>query len=338
MKRISTFVAFALASVSITGAGEWKRQVAVPWKFELNNVLFADSLNGWAWDITQGVMPEGGGGGGRSNTECVGWIRTNDGGTTWTDDWHGCPCSDAVFLGTSFGARLGNQGTVSYTTDLGRNWKSSGISIPSNLIAITFLDTLHGWVAGDSGLVFRTDDGGYNWTKQTTGTIDQMREITFIDTSHGWVIGGYLGNPPLRGVILRTNDGGRTWVTSEVREDYCVMDIAFANATRGWCIVGHYYKETHLFGTEIWESMDGGTTWITSSVGDSIVAKEIEIQPNGTGWICGTGLKYTFDYGEHWAVMTSADVDAHNVRDAYFIDPNWGWAVGEHGLILRFHK
>ena len=74
---------------------------------------------------------------------------------------------------------------------------------------------------------------------------------------------------------------------------------------------------------KVYRSTDGGETWqFTDST--LVNQKELNMFPDGKGWLIGEGIWRTEDGGFNWTQQ-----HAGNFVDAYFFNKDKGWVIGE---------
>jgi photosystem II stability/assembly factor-like uncharacterized protein len=119
------------------------------------------------------------------------WLKTVDGGKTWT---HGV---------------IGGLDSVDFRSIHAFNENKAIVAS-----------------AGQPAVIFLTEDGGATWTKVHQEVESAFFDaITFIDKKRGFVLGD-----PIEGkwMILETLDGGRTWSSLEKLPDAVAGEAAFA--------------------------------------------------------------------------------------------------------------
>jgi len=275
---------------------------------EIEDLWFADSLNGWL--VGGGHQIEGG---------LVG--RTRDGGLTWTYTSGLASREPGVFrfnltavrfLDAGRGLIAATGGKIFITDDAGEHWRLAryGRSATDHLFAFDFLDPYNGWAAGLAGAL-RTRDGGENWEEPNRELSPYERPtghaIRLFDASHGFMAGR-------DGALFRTVDGGQTWfrvVTPlGAAERPMLYDLWFADVRHGW-VVGAEGTVLH--------TTDGGSTWTRQETGVAGARSEPKLQAVQRR----RGVVDTFDLGERTPGLTLTAVR--------FLDPGRGWAVGHFG-------
>ncbi len=211
-RQMGTVYGGALIQKTTNGGATWTVSYGTSFSstlgYRLTALDFADSQHGCAVG-TYGTF-----------------LRTSDGGTTWTPSSWGTsylaltdvdfPDALVGYVGVWKGGPAGAM--VRKTTDGGATWVDlalPGPTLPSDF-RITFLDTLQGWVVGNNGYIRKTLDGGATWTPPDTVvppsvpqlpeliTFFHLRDVAFANSTMGWIAGS-------NGAILKTMDGGATW-------------------------------------------------------------------------------------------------------------------------------
>jgi len=115
------------------------------------------------------------------------FLRSNDGGMTWTEQDAGLPKSNQA-----------NHDKFSILKQI---------------------DSLNAIAGSDAGLILRTMDGGNSWQKQTAGdSVYPIEDIDFSDALNGILIkGGWLTQ------IWITSDGGTHWMPAPFQELNCAQ-------------------------------------------------------------------------------------------------------------------
>jgi photosystem II stability/assembly factor-like uncharacterized protein len=230
------------------------------------------------------------------------------------------------------------------TTDFGDNWfmvfgnnpDSLGFSFADN--GIYFLTEQTGFTVGryqdstgaGAGILYSTD-GGDNWDLgwkfPNTVNHDYNLRLIHIRDNIGWSAGE-------SGMLLKyTPQTG--WVQQTSVTDLPINKVFFSDENHGW-ITGGYHNWTG-FQKILHRTTNGGVNWI-SVPNISYLLRDIAFVDNNLGWAIGYdssgvgGILKTIDGGLTWSIDTgnlSAKLNALYIKD------NYGWAVGENGLILR---
>jgi photosystem II stability/assembly factor-like uncharacterized protein len=240
-------------------------------------VAFANARHGWL--VAGNCEPLG--------TDDCGILATDDGGTTWNEQYRSHRALDSVTTldaqnswvsgreCSGQGSNLSCQGFLLGTVDGGRSWEPRYDHGPV-LRDLQFLDASNGWGIGDAqppgepGLR-RTTDGGRTWVAVPI-PIHRIQSVTFVNATHGW-IGGACLSPPgpspagpcNQAFIFATSDGGAHW--SQLFSPPPAMGEAGAlvyrlDQQRGWIITGDNGQCTMggCWG-RLYRTTDGGKIW-----------------------------------------------------------------------------
>lgn len=309
---------------------QWFTQVS-PVNATLRDVFFLDRNRGWI----AGILPSTG-----INDGVI--LVTTDGGATWN--------LDQTFFDQAIGAiRVfpndtgwisGTNATVRRTVNGGTSW--SNVTTPFTAADdidyqdLFFISADTGWVVGDSGVIIYTDNAGDSWTTQTAGLVNQqLAGVTAVGSRHAWAVGN--GNS-----ILATTDGGTLWLKQSAPAGAATIDwgdVAFIDTLNGF-VVGEL--------GQLLSTVDGGATWQPAEVfnlsdSTNLTLDRITFVTSTLGFIVG-GENYlgqpvssvvlrTTDGGQTWEFLQTGTTRA--LRSIYFVDPDFGWAVGNNGLILH---
>jgi photosystem II stability/assembly factor-like uncharacterized protein len=280
------------------------------------------------------------------------WLRTTDGGTTWTSskvpgteslDFRGIRAVNrrTVYLMSS-GA--GEKSRIYKTTDAGAHWSLQLTnSDPKGFFdSIAFWDARAGIVLGDAigghAEVLVTEDGGAHWEhRQTPPALPNEGSFAASNTclavrgkSEVWFITGGTGAAR----VFHSHDRGRSWTaaTTPIRNDSAsagIFSIAFRDAMHGMIVGGDYAKDKETRGN-IAVSSDGGATW-NAPAGHPEGFRSAVARVGKLWIVTGTsGSDYSADDGQTWK---SFDAGAYNAMS--FV-ASAGWAVGPRGRIARF--
>ena len=214
MKRI-LLTGFALVSI-VTQAQAWVAQATtLPTSFAPREISIVDANTVWA------SVSDGSGGGTYPKT----WLKTVNGGTTWTKGAITGPPTTAL-VGDIFGL------------DANTAWVSTA---PSS------------GTAGNA--VYKTINGGTSWVKQTVySTASFANTVHFWDANTGITTGDPVGT---KFEVFRTTNGGTTWTAVAGAPDatsggYGLTGVKYVNGDNFW------------FGTttgKIARTTDKGLTW-----------------------------------------------------------------------------
>ena len=97
---------------------------------------------------------------------------------------------DVFFLDTEHGWVIGEEGTILYTEDSGKNWKTQKSGTEARLNKMQFIDERRGWIVGNDGTFLRTKNSGKKWEKQIVrdGSMSLI-SLHFLDEQRGWITG-----------------------------------------------------------------------------------------------------------------------------------------------------
>jgi len=315
--------------------GEWHSIFPEPTGNDLDDVYFADEMNGWAVGEKGTIIYTSDGGVSwthqESNTDVrlrsvcftdnqTGWItggethpipgeyiilHTDNGGDNWIrQDYDSTGCMRNIyFTDTEHGWIVGDDNYTLHTSDGGENWNVQDCgSGYSNQWEVFFIDTLNGWITSDEGLK-RTFDGGENWTIKIPGDFES---VFFLDEDEGWASTFVYGYMSSSGILIHTNDGFDTWDTLYQHNDAGIL-------TPGFTSTGYY----SMF---FMDSINGWTLHYSCYSG---------------GWVpgCSYRLLETHDGGTTW---NNTGLPFHTGLDAlYFTPQGSGYIAGNHGVILK---
>lgn len=290
-------------------------------------------------------------------------LKTTDGGLTWVLQPSGTSSDiyDIDFisplLGFAVGGEFGSYAILK-TTDGGLSW----FNIQNNfyydylsMLSVKFIDKNTGFIGGgysNQNVIFKTTDGGETWielvvlsnrenTKQHD--IEQtilynsggINSIYFKDNNTGYAVGGTAYGWDRK--IYTTTDGGSTWIRKYSGwEENGLIAVTGNSRGQGWAVG---------FTGAIFITENNGDSWAQilsgnkSSYfsGDDIhsmfylneniiwaVGKRDSYLPSA-----GDVMLKTTNGGKVWKTKQFFQSSVGPTRSVYFIDENFGWAVGD---------
>ena len=290
------------------------------------------------------------------------WVRTLDGGRTWTPgrvpgadslqfrDVHAVSADTAYLMS----AGTGSVSRIYKTTDGGRSWRLLHTNPDSAGFydCMAFWDDDGGFVYGDAvdgRLVVReTRDAGRTWTalgadrlpaaQAGEGGFAASGTCTFAFTALGqdraWVATGNAATAR----VLRSTDRGRTWAASAapvVGGDAAgLAGIVFRDAYTGVAAGGEIGKP-QARGDYVARTGDGGATWTAGGrplfAGAVYGVAYVPHAQVPTVVIVGPGgANHSYDDGRSWQPL-----DTLAYWSVGFAHPQAGWAVGPQGRITK---
>ncbi len=202
-------------------------------RFDLDSWRFADANIGWA------------------ALEDHTFVRTNDGGQTWSP----VPMPPTVTIQsdvlevfsydhavvTTF-QDTETRFSIHQTTNAGQTWESSSPGTPRDAV---FTDPQHAFGFMQFGAPAVTTDGGMSWTVNNAAQIDHDYFTAIDVVGHSIFLGGEFG------FVAASHDSGASWSQISSGSGNDLRRVGFATALDGWVSGG---------GT-ILHTTDGGDTW-----------------------------------------------------------------------------
>jgi len=272
---------------------------------------------------------------------------TNDGGLTWLPHtnipgW----IKSCKFVDDSIGYVMTRDWPwlIFKTTDAGENWEvvyennydSTGFEFYGNDIFMTNDNKL--WAAGNYGEqeesgagIFNSMDGGINWDflwKYPNNDVSwyNLRSICIINDIV-WSVGE-------NGLIARVVDSDSFQVVN-YPTDLPLNEVIFSDEKNGWIAGGYGYWED--FQPLLLKTNDGGATW-NEQENFPYLVNELFFRDHLKGWAVGFDTNQdgmilaTNNKGESWFLQ--ADQLPAPLNAIHFVG-DYGWAVGDFGLILK---
>lgn len=277
-------------------------------------------------------------------------FKTQDGGSNYANIYYGHNWNllSLYFLNENTGwITLDSSylyGMIKKTTDGGYSWFSQYIGYNQIIYSVQFLDQNTGWAVGEdnnnhNGIVLKTTNGGTNWVLQSMLPIGSLRDIKFFNYNTGFVSGGYYSSYYGKG-LAKTINGGENWQILDTSSYY--HDISFINPSTGWSIIG-----TNMGLNTIKKTTNGGINWVTQFGGGSgsFYLSSIQFVNRDTGWAVGVDydtilshpvIMVTRNGGMNWWYQNyPINYYGASLESVFFINEKTGWAVGNHGYVLK---
>ena len=162
-------------------------------------------------------------------------LLTEDGGEVWGPiqlDWTDHSTSlidlgvvapnlyDVFFVNETNGWVVGDNGTVLYTSNGGREWSLFRAGTYPALFSIFLKDDSEGWATGQNGVFLHTSDGGKIWEPVNIATGASLFKVRIVG-NYGVLVGN-------GGTLFQTSDGGTTW--NQIRLDLALPYPWFSDA------------------------------------------------------------------------------------------------------------
>jgi photosystem II stability/assembly factor-like uncharacterized protein len=308
--------------VVLQGFGWVSQENGVPTVNNLNGVHFVDRMRGWAVG------------------ELGTLIATQNAGQIWMHQVSNSTSYrlNAVhFLSPDSGFVVGSAGRMIVTTDGGRMWNPKTVDAGGQeLTDVYFVNSAVGFAVGAGGVILRTQDAGATWVRYvpsvTTQNLRSVWAVIESDTIYAWACGDV-------GSIVGTRDGGDTWtippstVASDpmravVRRSLDEAIMVGLNNRVGLTLPGPQGPHWEPLGNPAEFGNFHGLAWPVA--GRAYLA--------GINQSAIASLQVSTDGGFTWAIQPlpgTAPLSNNELRCVWFVDADYGWAVGRGGLVLH---
>jgi photosystem II stability/assembly factor-like uncharacterized protein len=252
------------------------------------------------------------------------------------------------------------------TTDGGRTWKTQEVP---GIVRVQFVNAREGWAVGDNAALLKTSDGGASWQRYEGlaelfgAPVDGANynfgfcDVNFNDAAHGWAIGNFFGRTRTHiGGLFVTTDGGGAWRRvplpirlpgeiqpgagksggAKIRTGRIVpgrlLTVRFTDEQNG-AVTGEI-TEGQTSSLFVMRTRDGGRTWEQLQTSELSAVNTYFLNPT-QGWASAEStLLRTEDGGATW--KEDLQLRGSRIHGIFFLAPDHGWAVGDHGMILRY--
>ena len=344
---LTAFIALA----AFAAQAQWINQ-NVPFGYEgyINDIRIVNTNTVWGntWDAVL-----------HSSPYTKDWVRTIDGGNTWTAGTVSAPSpyvisniwpidADTCYV-LMYDSVAGSGGAEYKTTDGGASWFQVGANMFGSATSFAdvtyFWDAQNGMAMGDpvgnpkKYEIYLTNDYGNTWTQVPGANLPALTNAAeyaitnLFDAADGrvWFATTY-------GDVYRTIDNGQTWTKSASgfpayipqggsRQD--ITNIAFSDSLNGLIMQVNGNTST----IALRSTTDGGLTWNDVPFSGTLFGGDITGVPGTSGTFVsagsnatfGFGTSFTLDNGANWLEI-STNV-SHTAID--FLDTLTGWS-GEY--------
>src|SRR5438105_873342 len=182
----------------------------------------------------------------------------------------------------------------------------------------------------------RPSASGVAFASSSDGCIvDDLEGVASPDANHVFVAGG---DSCRDAVMLASSDGGANWSRQTLPTGLAVLGgIAFVSSQHGWASGG-----ARDFTGAVITTVDGGQTWTSETLPSGVVyVFSVSFVDASHGWAAastnfGAVVLATSDGGTTWIEQTlpTATGGTYILRDIFFRDTAYGWAVGNKILTL----
>ncbi len=292
------------------------------------------------------------------------FVRTTDGGATWTvgaigtrdsldfRDIHAFDDKRAVAI--SAGEAEKGLANIMRTTDGGATWTTVySTDIKGAFFdAISFWDERNGIVMSDpvdnKWFLLVTSDGGASWTRVDPAGIPEMLPgeaafaasgtcLTVQGSSNAWIATG--GATVAR--VFRSTDRGRTWTAvstplhSGDNGAAGIFSVAFADEKRG-VVVGGNYSQPRVAHVNVALTEDGGATWKTppGPIPPGYLSAVAYVPGTSDRTLVAVGLVGTAISGDGGNSWLMADTLGYNA--VAFTSAENGFTVGDRGRVAKW--
>jgi photosystem II stability/assembly factor-like uncharacterized protein len=266
--------------------------------------------------------------------------KTTSGGINWQNQLGDtvAKLSSVYFVDENVGWVVGVDGIILKTTNGGEEWEDISFDTQVHYQNVQFIDENIGYLSGSYKLA-KTSNGGETWEN----ILDTLygSSASFIDSNTGWL----LDTPWL----FKTINGGGNWMFLSELHSCLPSIIFFINDSIGWNAGNHSCLGQSGF---IKKTTNGGIDWVTQidfwgNYSNSI--HSIFFIDENYGWAGGIDaidtllsaiILNTTNGGENWITQLVGEPSTYTypptfIASIFFVDENYGWAVGSNGIILH---
>lgn len=246
-----------------------------------------------------------------------------------------------VFTSSNTGITVGDYGKILKTTDGGYTWNTialNGIAGQRHYNSVFFTDESTGYAAGgiqlndSASTIIKTIDGGETWTVLKDNPGYWFTSVHFPGSMTGYAVGDH-------GIFFKTIDGGNNWTQKTISgvtgsRDYTA--VFFTNNNTGFIVGGNLTNDSIQ---TILKTNDGGNTWSVIRDNISPMLNDIFFYSSSDGYAVGNNgtVLHSTDAGNTWHdEVIPGNKPFFNFNAVRFLNPNYGYIVGNAGIIFRY--
>ncbi|MBH8576119.1 photosynthesis system II assembly factor Ycf48 [Nostocaceae cyanobacterium CENA369] len=260
-------------------------------------------------------------------------LETKDGGDTWQPITLALDESRSRFDSVSFAGNegwiVGEPSLLLHTTDEGRSWSRIPLSekLPGSPIAIEALGKNTAEMATNVGAIYKTTDGGKNWKAQVEAAVGVVRSL------NRSADGKYIAVSSKGSFYSTWEPGQNAWVPHNRNSSRRLENMGFAENGQLWLLArGGQIQFSDPNKPDEWEeaqSPELSTSW---GLLDLAYRTPDEIWIGG-----GSGnLLRSSDGGKTWEKDRAVEEVAANLYKIVFLQPDRGFIIGDHGVLLKY--
>lgn len=310
-------------------AGESWQAIETTVQTDLNQVVFADSLNGFIFMY---------------DTNC---LKTTDGGNSWalevlSDELPRGYIYDCYFINETTGFVFINENWPDYTgyiyrtSDVGITWDSVYLDETAYTGKFSFFDEQQGMIACPTAQyltkVLLTDDGGITWNEIEQPWLPWWSTYAFTYLNQNNTI-----SAGMNGMIYKSYDSGSSWQAKQSRLfSGEILEVQFLDENIGYALTDA--GGGGVAGIGIKKTVDGGNNWNYIYINNWSYDLDFYFLTSDTGlavtesFYDTISLLRTTDGGENWTEISTGY--KFTPTDIKFIDENNGLICGEY-IVIR---
>jgi photosystem II stability/assembly factor-like uncharacterized protein len=261
-------------------------------------------------------------------------LETKDGGKTWQRLELAVEEPRSRFDSISFAGQegwiVGEPSVLLHTTDGGKSWSSLPLSqkLPGSPILVKALDENAAEMATDVGAIYGTTDGGLNWKAQVETAVGVVRNLE--RSSDGKYIA-----VSAKGSFYSVWEPGMTaWEPHNRNSSRRLENMGFADNGQIWLLArGGQVQFSDPAKSDEW--LEATYPELSTSWGllDLAYRTPQEIWIGG-----GSGnLLRSTDGGQTWEKDREVEEVAANLYKVVFFNPDQGFIIGDHGVLLKYN-
>lgn len=201
----------------------------------------------------------------------------------------------------------------------------------ARLSDICFVDARHGWAVGDRGVIWSTNDGGRQWDLQPSGVTCSLAAVCFLNDQMGWAAGGrtHPYTHASTGVLLVTRNGGNTWTDNPKLGLPALRRLGFRDPRHGWAVG----CPSAMYPSGVFLTDDGGRQWSPLPGNRRPGWLAADFLDSHTGALAGHGGSLARVNRGEIEASRLASFALRNFIQLRLVPPNYGWLVGDGGLV-----
>jgi len=218
-----------------------------------------------------------------------------------------------------------------YTGDGGNTWKNYEIKSDSATVYGSIHSDMRNniYLISNYGEIFYSPDVGRTWNCKYKFSDWGYSYLFYPSNTIGFAL-KFCGSE-----LQKTTDGGINWISYQLPSPW-TGDIFFLNDSYGWVSENWLPSSMVHDSVSVYFTSNGGENWTLLSKLSGLSLDKIVFTSVDNGWVTQvTKIYHTNNGGKSWVCQFDNE-DIGFIKDMYFHNYVYGWALTSQGKILKY--